>query len=180
MNAEGKRDGFAVASLVLGILSLAVCFVGAPLALPAIILGHIAYRRARKQADKYGGARLAVAGFTTGYVAVLLAFVLLPVFAKARDKAYRIRCAGQLVELGISFRVWSGDHADRFPFNVPVREGGTLEFAAQGADGFDTNAWRHFKAFSTELLDPRPLVCPADPTRRRAPNFTNFGPANVS
>lgn len=178
--AEGKRSGMAVASFVLGILSLGVCVVGAPLALPAIILGHIAYHRARKKPDEYGGGRLAVAGFTTGYVAVLLALVLLPVLAKAKAKAYRIRCAGQLVGLGISFRVWSSDHGNQFSFNIPARDGGTLEFATQDADGFDSNAWRHFQVLSNELYNPIVLICPADSVKRRAPNFTNFGPANVS
>jgi hypothetical protein len=178
--AEGKRSGMANASLVLGIVSLVVCFVGAPAAIAAITLGHIAHHRARKQPDSYEGTGVAIAGFITGYVALLLTLLLLPVLSAAAAKARRISCANNLMQVGISFRLWSTDHGGQFPFNVPAKTGGTLEFATQDADGFDTNAWRHLQVLSGELANPVVLLCPADPVKRRAPNFTAFGPDNVS
>ncbi len=178
--AEGKRSGMANGSLVLGILPLVVCVVGAPAAIAAIILGHTAHHRARKQPEKYGNAGVAIAGFATGYVALLLALLLLPALAKAQEKARRITCASHLMFLGSAFRLWSNDHGDRFPFNVPAQEGGTLEFATQDGDGFDTNAWRHFQVLSNELLTTEFFVCPSDRAKRRALSFTNFGPNNVS
>jgi hypothetical protein len=178
--AEGKHSGMAVASFVLGILSLAVCLLGASLALPAIILGHIAYHRARKEPDEYGGSGFAIAGFTFGYASLVLTLLLAPTFAKSKFVAERISCAGQLAHIGTDFRVWSANHGDRFPFNVPGQEGGTLEFATQDGDGFDTNAWRHFQVLSNELVRPAMLLCPADIWKKRALSFTDFGPDNVS
>ena len=178
--AEGKRSGMANASLGLGIVSLVVCVVGAPAAIAAIILGHLAHHRARKQADEYGGTGLAIAGFVCGYVGLLLTLLLLPALSAAVAKARRISCTGNLKEVGISFRIWSSDHGNEFSFNIPARDGGTLEFASHDADGFDSNAWRHFQVLSNELYNPIVLICPADSVKRRAPNFTNFGPANVS
>ena len=83
--AEGKRSGMASASLVLGIGSLVLFFCAAPAAILAIILGHIAHHRARRQPDKYDRAGSAIAGFVTGYAALALGtFFLLQGLGAAR------------------------------------------------------------------------------------------------
>ena len=183
METTKKNSGLAVASLVLGILSVVLCF-GLLTGIPAIILGHIAHNRARKQPDQYGGAGMAIAGFITGYVSLLVALVmlglLLPVLAQTKAKAQRISCVNNLKQVGVSFRLWSGDNGDRYPFNVPAKEGGTLEFCARDAEGFDSNGWRHFQILSNELYTPIVLVCPADRSKSVAPDFAHLGPRNVS
>ena len=65
---QAPADGKAVASLVLGILSLLGC--GALLAIPAVILGVLARRDAERSGGRIGGAGLALGGIVTG---VLLA-----------------------------------------------------------------------------------------------------------
>ena len=182
MDTNKKNTGMGVTSLVLGILSV-IC-LGLLAGIPAIILGHLAYNRARKQPDQYGGAGLAIAGFVTGYASIvmtlILAGLLLPALARAKSKAQRIHCSNNLKQVGLSFRTWGIDHADRFPFNVPAQEGGTLEFCARGTDGFDANAWRHLQVLSNELSTPKILVCPADSSKQPASDFISFGPGNVS
>jgi len=54
MSANTKSQGMAIASLVLGMLSM-VRF-GLLTGLPAIILGHIACGRTRKAPEQYGGS----------------------------------------------------------------------------------------------------------------------------
>ena len=182
MDTNKKYTGMAVTSLVLGILSC-VCF-GFLAGIPAIILGHIAYSRARKCPDQYGGAGLAIAGFVTGYAGVLmtliLASLLLPALATAKQKAQHINCASNLKQVGLAFRLWAGDNNDLFPFNVRAQQGGTLEFCVRDADGFDSNGWRHFQVMSNELNTPKILVCPEDSSKQCATNFIDFGPGNVT
>jgi len=185
MNTNNKNTKLAVTSLVLGIISL-LC-LGILAGIPAIILGHIAHNRTRRQPDQFGGAGLAIAGFACGYVSVLVTVILVALFLPlltglhvAKDRALYINCSNNLKQVGLAFRTWEIDHDDRFPFNVPSQQGGTLEFCARGADGSDANAWRHFQVLSNELSTPKILVCPADSSKQTASDFINFGPGNVS
>jgi hypothetical protein len=159
----------AVTSLVLGIVSLVVC-LGPLTAIPAIICGHVARRRARQSPAQYGGPGMALAGLVLGYVSVALLLamavfygaMLLPALSQAKGKAEEIRCANNTKMIGLSFRTWAIDHSDQFPFNVSTNQGGTLELCAPGPDGFDKNAAMHFLVMSNELSTPSILVCPAD------------------
>jgi hypothetical protein len=182
MSDENKRSGMAIASLVLGILSV-ICF-GVLAGIPAIILGHVAHRRARKTPDTYGGPGLALAGFVLGYASILvtlvLAGLLLPALAQAKARAQRIACVNNLKQIGLAFRVWALDHQDRFPFEVPAKEGGTMEPSAEAGDAIDPSPARVFQVLSNELANPAILVCPADPSKRPALNFASLYDANVS
>ena len=182
MNANTQKSGMAVTSLVLGVLSL-VCF-GLFAGIPAIILGHIAYHRARKSPEQYGGAGLAITGFVMGYVSfvttLLLAAMLLPALARAKSRAQSIQCVNNLKQIGMAFHIWEGDHQKQFPFNVSTNQGGTMEFCRWGDDGFDQNAVRHFQVLSNELVTPKTLVCAADSARHAALTFQDLQPANVT
>jgi hypothetical protein len=182
MKTNQKSSGLAIASLVLGILS--VTCLGLLAGLPAIILGHIAHNRARRQPDEYGGAGLAIAGFVTGYASLVVTIVmlglLLPALSSAKTKAQQISCVNNLKQVGTAFRLWSGDYNDRFPFNVPAKDGGTLESCSRDAEGFDANSWRHFQVMSNELNTPKILVCPEDASKSAALDFASLGAGNVS
>lgn len=66
------NSGLAVASLVMGILSLFCCGL---LALPAIICGHLARREIAASNGALGGDGMARAGMIIGYVVVGIALV---------------------------------------------------------------------------------------------------------
>jgi hypothetical protein len=180
------QSGLAITSLVLGILSLAC--LGLLAGIPAIICGHKARGRARRAPAQYGGAGLALAGLIMGYVSlavtlvvlVVLPATLLPPLAKAKERAQGITCISKMKQIGLSFRLWAGDHDDHFPFNVSTNCGGTMELCQPGSDGFDRNAIYHFRVMSNELNTTKVLVCPADKGKQPAQGFEVLEAANLS
>lgn len=106
-------------------------------------------------------------------VVAILAAMLLPALAKAKSRAQRIQCVNNLKQDGLAFRIWEGDHDDKFPMAVSNKLGGTLEWVPGG------NAFRHFQVMSNELNTPKILVCPAD-TRQPAADFEHLQNINIS
>jgi prepilin-type processing-associated H-X9-DG protein len=90
-------------------------------------------------------------------------------------KARRIACVNNLKEISLACRIWEGDHGDKYPMDVSVTNGGTMELSKVGTDG-----WRNFLVMSNELSTPRILICPAD-QRNEATDFgPSFGNTNIS
>ena len=177
------QKGLAVTSLVLGILAFPTCFLTG---IPAIICGHIAQSRARREPAQYGGVGMATAGLVLGYLSVvivpiaILSAMLMPALSQAKGRAQEISCRNNMKQIGLAFRTWAIDNEDQLPFNVSTNKGGTLELCTVGSDGFDRNAAFHFRVMSNELSTPKILVCPADATKHPALDFLNLLPANVS
>ncbi len=149
-------SALAIASLVLGLLSFVGCsiFTG----IPAIITGHIAHSRARRSPQPSGGGGLAIAGFLMGYLSLamlpILAGLLLPALAKAKEKAQQINCVNNLKQVSLAAHRWANDHDGKFPPN--------------------------FTAMSNELGTPKILVCPSDRSKTRAMSWSAFGPGNLT
>lgn len=181
----GQQTGLAITSLVLGILSI-IC-LGLLTGIPAVICGHIAHNRARREPAQYGGAGLAIAGFVMGYAGIVLSIVfvaiysamLFPALGKAKSRAQLINCSNNMKQIGLAFKTWAIDNNDQFPFNVGTNKGGTLEVSERGADGFDKYAYLHFLVMSNELSTPRILVCPAD-NKPAAQDWQNLQAGNVT
>ena len=66
------RKGLAVASLVLGIISIPTLGLLVVGAITALVLGIIALRRIKKEPAVYGGKGMAIAGIITSVVSLLL------------------------------------------------------------------------------------------------------------
>jgi Tfp pilus assembly protein PilE len=103
----------------------------------------------------------------------ILAAMLLPALAKAKQRAQRIQCVNDLKQCGLADRIWAADNNDKFPMAVSNNLGGTLEWVSDG------NAYRHFQIMSNELSTTKILVCPAD-TRQPAVDFAHLQNQNVS
>jgi len=154
--------------------------------IPAVICGHIARRRAYSDPLRYGGAGLALGGLITGYIGIamsvlsllLLPAMLLPALGTAKERAQSIQCQNNLKSIGLSFKQWSLDNQDQFPWSVSVTNGGTMELAVPGADNIDPNPI-HFEVLSNELNTPKILICPADKTKSAAYSFRRLQAANV-
>ncbi len=113
-------------------------------------------------------------------IIAILAGLLLPALAKAKAKAVRINCTNNLKQVGIAFRLWEGDHGDKFPMalagdgsgsgpaqsNIPPAPGGI-----PGSTTIAPNTYEAFLVMSNELNNPKIIVCPGD-SRSPATNFS--------
>jgi hypothetical protein len=91
----------------------------------------------------------------------------------------RKRCEEQLKIIGISISTWALDHHMKFPFEVSRLDGGSKESRRTTLEGYDLNAWLHFKTFTKELT-PSVLACPDDKAHPRAADWAVFAETNVS
>lgn len=95
-------------------------------------------------------------------IIAILAGMLLPALAKAKAKAQRIACTGNLKQMGLACRTYALDNEDSFPWEVAATDGGSSEIIAQ-AKTQGTNA---------DLSTPRMMNVP-NSTPARVPNPTN-------
>jgi hypothetical protein len=92
-----------------------------------------------------------------------------------RQEVRQINCINDLKLIAVAFRVWEGNHGDKYPMQISVTNGGTMELAN------GRNAWINFSAMSNELSIPKVLICPADTDKIAATNFTtDFDNSKIS
>jgi len=104
-------------------------------------------------------------------IIAILAAMLLPALAKAKEKANRIACVNNLKQLGVGLKTWAMDYNDRYPMQVPSNEGGPPNQAAFSTAPYGAlYTYQVFGVLSNELSTPKMLICPSDD--RTA--FTNF------
>ncbi len=73
--ANSPKNGLAIVSLVLGILSLIL--FGFLTAVPGIITGHMARSRVKKDPSTYGGNGIALAGLILSYLAIIVSIAMI-------------------------------------------------------------------------------------------------------
>ena len=121
------------------------------------------------------GTKVERSGFTLieflFVVVVLTVFValLLPGLARRNVRSAKINCVNNLKQIGLSFRQWALDNNDKFPMQVSVTNGGTMELIGNG------NVFVHFLVMSNELSTPKLLFCPQEtnPNRQAAWTFSS-------
>lgn len=107
-------------------------------------------------------------------IIAILAGLLLPALAKAKARASRISCVNNLKQIGLSFRIWSNDHGERFPWQETIKNGGIVPDSGGGATQIMLKFGSILAAFqcvSNELTVPKVLVCPTDTTKVKATAF---------
>jgi prepilin-type processing-associated H-X9-DG protein len=99
-------------------------------------------------------------------ILILLAGMLLVALAASHKRSSKMGCTDNLKQVGLAFRIWTGDNNDKYPMELSVKNGGTMELLG-GPD-----AWKTFQVMSNELSAPKILCCPKDSAR--AGYATNF------
>lgn len=101
-------------------------------------------------------------------------------FSKGQEQPARRRnCANSLRQIGLDLRIWAGDHAGQYPWQVSTNAGGSKEFCELDRDGYDKNSWRDFQVMSNELETPLLLVCPGS-TNIPGIDFVSLNASNVT
>lgn len=104
----------------------------------------------------------------TVLIAVAIAVLVDP------KKAKKIACTSHQMQMGLSFQIWRGDHADTFPMGLSITNGGSRENVRSG------QVVSTFQLISNELVSAPLLWCPADRERWPAKTFGEISNSNLS
>jgi prepilin-type N-terminal cleavage/methylation domain-containing protein len=107
-------------------------------------------------------------------IIAILAAMLLPALAAAKKKAQKINCVNNLKQVGLAFRIWSGDNGDKYPQSVATASGGAsgYVYTSTTAPANGHNPTWVFMVMSNELSTPKVCYCPSDSYHSTTP--TNF------
>jgi prepilin-type processing-associated H-X9-DG protein len=108
-----KMSSLAIAAFVLGILSLFTCGLTT---IPAIILGVIGFVLIEKSGGKLTGSKFAVLGVVLSVV--LSCGIVVPVMLRMRQTAFRLSCATNLSQIGMSILVYANDYDGAYPHSA--------------------------------------------------------------
>lgn len=102
-------------------------------------------------------------------IIAILASLLLPALAGAKEKARRVQCVSNLKQLTLAMHTYVFDYG-KYPWRVPKLEGGSQR---------DTNVSATFRIMSNDLSTPKIIICPSD-KRRAAQDWVTVAEVNVS
>ncbi len=96
-------------------------------------------------------------------IIAILAAILFPVFAKAREKARQSSCANNLKQLGVAFVTYSNDWDERFPSSVQ-----DPKLLLNDKSSIWSSAWD--QQISQQVKSPGVFKCPSNSTKNYAPH----------
>lgn len=99
-----------------------------------------------------------------------MALLAAQAMAQVAKRSPRIQCANNLMQISVAFRVWAGNHLDRYPQQVRIAYGGAI---LNGAAVLPSYTYTVFQVMSNELVTPKIVICPSDGERNATTNFLN-------
>jgi hypothetical protein len=157
----------------------------------AIVMGHVACWRSRRDASLFLRGRSAVAGTIAGYLAVAGGLFAVKVDLRNKDLVEQRRqarvCKNRMRFLRDGLRMWAVDHGGQFPFNVSTQKGGTKELCRVDEEGFELDPSVHLKVLQPYVESGEWLaypadwmVCPVDRLKTASSNLNWLTRENVS
>jgi prepilin-type N-terminal cleavage/methylation domain-containing protein len=107
-------------------------------------------------------------------IIAILASMLLPALARAKQKAQRISCINNLKQVGTAYRVWENDNGDKYPSQQTYALGGCTEVVTGTAKdgGGNVAAWLPYSIMQNEMgQSPKVVMCPSDDWQTYNTNF---------
>jgi prepilin-type N-terminal cleavage/methylation domain-containing protein len=100
-------------------------------------------------------------------IIAILASMLLPALARAKQKAQRISCVNNLKQIGTAYRVWENDNGDKYPQQQIQSLGGCMEMVGNGTATptatAEKVAWLPYALMANEMgQSPKVVMCPSD------------------
>lgn len=77
-------------------------------------------------------------------IIAILAAILFPVFAKAREKARQASCLSNMRQMGTAIRMYCQDYDEHYPLFGYAIPGFSVPGAGGSADGSNVNMWRFY------------------------------------
>ncbi len=97
-------------------------------------------------------------------IIAILASMLLPALARAKQKAQRISCVNNLKQVGLAYRIWSNDNGDRFPAQQTVALGGWSDYVStESGATLSEYTFYDYVIMQNEMgQSPKIVLCPSD------------------
>ncbi|HPX86707.1 MAG TPA: DUF1559 domain-containing protein [Candidatus Hydrogenedentes bacterium] len=96
----------------------------------------------------------------------ILAAILLPALARAREAARRSSCANNLKQMGVVFKMYAGESSDLFPrIHADQPWGASLPSGCEDGQNRASLAPQMSAVYPEYLTDLQVLLCPSDPER---------------
>lgn len=80
-------------------------------------------------------------------IIAILAAMLLPAMAKAKDRAIRIQCLNNLKQFGVAMNIYAGDFKDRIPIQDPAVSYNLWDLSLTTCDNFVASGMNNWKSF---------------------------------
>jgi type IV pilus assembly protein PilA len=109
------KQGLAITSLVIGCVGLGTCFMGFLGAIPGLICGIVAVKKAKQKPMEYGGKGLAIAGIVTNglmilFIPIIMAIAIPNLVAsrQAANEASAIKTVRNLASAEVTYQATTG------------------------------------------------------------------------